>query len=363
MQRLTLDRLKPGMEVARTIYNADGRVLLQIGIILDENYIRRLKEIDVLSVYIKDGIIDDVEIPEVISEETRIKTIKEIKQNFMALEKSRKLNTGAVKSLVDNILDEILYNSNVLVSLTDIQAFDDYTYGHSVNVCVLSIMTGITMGYNALKLRELALGALLHDIGKTKIDKSIINKPDDLTKAEYEEIKRHPQYGFDILRDYPEISLLSAHVAFQHHERWDGRGYPRGMTGENIHEYARITAAADVYDALMADRPYRPSYTVSQALTVLKRMAGIHLDKNVVLALIANIAVYPIGTLVELNTGNIGVVVDINKEYPTKPVLRIVYDMIARKVVAPHEIDLSKLTSVLIRRTLTYEEFDDFRKK
>lgn len=347
------------MVVARSIYNSDGRVLLHAGIILDDVYIKRLQQMGIYSVYVKDDLIDDLNlhIPELISETTRINTIKDIKQNFLNLEKNRKLNIRAVKTLVDNILDELLLNSNVLVHLSDIRTFDDYTFAHSVNVCVLSIVTGITLGYHDLKLKELGLGALLHDVGKTRIDKSIINKPDDLTREEFAEIKRHTEYGFEILRQYDEISLLSAHVAYQHHERWDGNGYPRQLAGENIHEYARIVAVADVYDALLADRPYRPSYTVNQALTVLKRMGGIYLDKNCVTALISNIAIYPIGTIVELSTGDIGVVVDNNKEFPNKPVLRIIFDKSSRKLCSPHEIDLSKLSTVVIRRALTQEEF------
>ncbi len=360
--RLSVEQLEPGMLVARSIYDGDGRVLLHDGISLDEIYIKRLKEMNIHSVYIKNELTDDLYIPEIISETTRIKAVKDIKQNFLNLEKSRKLNIRSVKTLVDNILDELLLNNKVLIHLTDIHSFDDYTFAHSVNVCVLSIVTGITLGYHDLKLKELGLGALLHDIGKTKIDKDILNKPDDLTKAEFEEVKRHPQYGFDILRKYDEIPLLSAHVALQHHERWDGKGYPRNLAGEDIHEYSRIAAAADVYDALLADRPYRPSYTVNQALTVLNRMAGVYLDKDAVCALVSNIAVYPIGTIVELNTGDIGVVVDVNREYPTKPILRIVYDKTTRKICSPHEVDLSKLTTIVIKKPLSQEEFNVFRK-
>ena len=157
--------------------------------------------------------------------------------------------------MVDQIIDELLADLSVLVNLTDIRTFDDYTFASLSNVSVLAIMTGITMGYNDLQLKELGVGAILHDLGKIRIDKSILSKTGELSKEEYEEVKRHPVYGFEILRQYQDVSLLSANVAFQHHERWDGSGYPRGLSGENILEYARIVAACDVYDALLADRP------------------------------------------------------------------------------------------------------------
>lgn len=358
MRRIAVEKLKSGMVVARTIYDANARALLQAGIILEDAYIKRLNELGIRSIYVKDPILFDIDIPEAISETTRLKTIKEIKTNFVNIENNLKLNIRSVKSLVDNILDELLASHDTLIHLTDLRTYDDYTFGHSVNVAILSIMTGISLGYHDFKLKELGLGAILHDIGKTKIDKYILNKPDDLTSEEYEEIKNHPAYGFAILRNYDDMPLLSAHIAYQHHERWDGQGYPRNLEGEEIHEYARIVAVADVYDALIADRPYRPAYTVNQALTVLKRMSNTYLDQEMVNALISNIAVYPIGSIVELNTGDIAIVVDVNRNAPTRPVLNVIYHKTTQKLCSPHEIDLSKLTTIIIKKSLTPEDLD-----
>lgn len=364
MIRIRVENLTPGMIIARNIYSSDGRILLHAGIELNENYINRLQNLGIGSVYIKDEFDDEIITPirEPVSEQTRTETVKEVKNAFEAIEQSRSMNTRAIHSMVNKILDEILANDDILINLSDIRTFDDYTFYHSVNVCILSIMTGITLGYHDLKLKELGIGSLLHDIGKIYIDKSILNKPDDLTKEEYMEIKRHPEYGFEILRKYPDIPLLSAHIAFQHHERWDGQGYPRGLAGENIHEYARIVAVADVYDALLADRPYRPSYTINQAITILTRMAGIYLESRCVNALLANIAVYPIGSIVELNTGDIGIVVDVNKEAPTRPVLKMIYNRSSHRICRPYEVDLSKLTTIIITRSLSREELAEILK-
>lgn len=363
MRRVNIEQLSLNMIVARNIYHGDGRILLHAGVILNDNYIIRLHQMGVSSIYIKDEF-DDRDIPtfDVVSEETRIETIKIIKQNFECLENQRKINTRTVKKVVDNLIDELLNNSNILVNLSDIRTFDDYTFAHSVNVCILSIMTGITLAYHDLKLKELGTGALLHDIGKTKIDKAILNKAEALTREEFAEIKHHTEYGFDILRSYDDLSLLSAHVAYQHHERWDGKGYPRQLAGDNIHAYARIVAAADVYDALLADRPYRPSYSVSQAITILQNMSGIYLDRHCVNALIANIAVYPMGSFIELSTGEIGIVVDNNKETPTRPVISIVFDNYNHRIVRQHEIDLSKLSTIIITRVLTDEDIANLKK-
>lgn len=357
MRRIRVEDLKPDMIIARSIYSGDSHILLHAGMVLTPDSIRRLYEIGITSVYIQqEDLIETTPIQDVISEETRLETIRMVKLSFVNLEIHLKLNLGKLKSLVDNIIDELLTNDHVLVQLSDIRAFDDYLFAHSVNVCVLSIMTGITLVYERQHLMELGVGALLHDIGKTRVDAEILNKPDDLTRDEFEEVKRHTEYGFEILREYQEVTLLSAHIAYQHHERWDGQGYPRGLCGREIHEYARIVAVADVYDALLADRPYRPSYTVSQALTILERMSGIYLDPECVTALITNIAVYPIGSLVEISTGYIGIVVNTNKETPTRPVVKMLMDNNGRRLSRPHEIDLSQLSTIMIIKPLSNED-------
>ncbi|MDD4801430.1 MAG: HD-GYP domain-containing protein [Syntrophomonas sp.] len=356
MRRINIENLQSNMIVARNIYNSEGRILLSSGVILSESYIERLHSLGIASVYVKDEIIGDIDIPEVISEKNRIETVKIVRQTFQTLELNHKLNVRQIKDTVNNLIDELLYNSNVLVNLTDIRSFDDYTFAHSVNVCLLSLMTGVTLNYDSHKLIELGIGALLHDIGKIKINKEILNKDDDLTRQEYLDIKKHAYNGFEILRKYSDISLLSAHIAYQHHERWNGTGYPRSLTGTDIHAYGRIVAVADVYDALLADRPYRSSYSVSQAIAILQRMGGTYLDPRCMTALIANVAVYPIGSIVELSSGVIGVVVDTNKKMPTRPIVRVINSRNKDRVNAFHEVDLSKMSTIMIVRALNNKD-------
>lgn len=359
MRRIKIKHLQPNMVVARSVYNGNAHVLAQAGMVLTVDAIKRLDELGIASVYIREQYTPETAEPnDVITEEVRVETIEMVKSSFENLQDHLKLNISRVKNTVNNIIDELLANDDILVQLTDIRAFDDYLFAHSVNVCVLSIVTGITLHYEKGKLAELGVGALLHDIGKTRVDPEILNKPDDLTREEFAAVKRHTGYGFDILRNYADLSLLSAHIAFQHHERWDGQGYPRGLIGEAIHEYARIVAVADVYDALLADRPYRPSYTVNQALTILERMSGIYLDPNLVTALVSNIAIYPVGSLVEISTGYIALVKAVNKAVPTRPIINIIVDNTGRRLNRSHEVDLSKFTTIMIIRALNGEDID-----
>jgi len=364
MRRINIENLQADMIVARNIFNSEGRVLLSSGVMLSDPYIKRLGSLGIASVYIKDDIFGDIDdIPEVISEQTRIETVKIVKNSFNNMERNHKLNVHLIKDQVNNLIEELLVNPNVLVNLTDIRTYDDYTFAHSVNVCILSLMTGVTLSYDGFKLKELGVGALLHDIGKIKLDKSTLNKADDLTQDEYSDVKQHAESGFEILRKYYDISLLSAHIAFQHHERWNGTGYPRGLVGNDIHEYGRIVAVADVYDALLADRPYRSSYSVNQAITILKRMAGNCLDPRCITALISNVAIYPVGSIVELNSGAVGIVVDVNKEMPTRPVVRVVYDRTGEKLNNSHEVDLSKMSTIMIIKSLNDKDIAELTKK
>lgn len=364
MRRINIESLHVDMKVARNISDDEGRILLNSGVTLTDVYIERLRELGISSIYIKDDIFGEIgAIPEVVSEKMRIDTVKIVRDNFKNMEHNHKINVHMIKGVVNNLIDELLLNSQVLINLSDIRGFDDYTFAHSVNVCILSLMTGISLGYYDAKLRELGIGALLHDIGKIKLDKGTLNKADDLNQEEYSQVKKHPENGFEILRKYDDISILSAHIAYQHHERWNGKGYPRGLAGNDIHEYGRIVAVADVYDALLADRPYRASYSIIQAISILKRMSGNHLDPRCISALISNVAIYPIGSVVELNSGVVGMVVDVNKEIPTRPVVRVVYNQNSARLYNSHEVDLSKMSSIMIVRSLSDKDIAELSKK
>jgi HD-GYP domain-containing protein (c-di-GMP phosphodiesterase class II) len=226
LRKISLNYAEIGTQLGRSIIDSDGNILLRAGVELDEYYLNRLFEIGINYIYIRDPELDDIEEEDVISEETRINTVRLVKKTFSQLQQDRKINTAALRKVVNNILDEILDNCNVLLSVSDMSTLDNVVFYHSVSVCTLSIMTGITMRYNENKLKELGIGALLHDIGKSRIDPDIIKRVGHLTEEEFAELSKHPEIGYSIIRQYPDLSLLSAHVAFQHHERWDGKGYP-----------------------------------------------------------------------------------------------------------------------------------------
>lgn len=360
MRRIPVDSLKPGMTVARNVINSSGQILACTGASISTQYIQYLKELGILSVYVSDEQESENELvssqSELISEQLRVDTVRFVKNSFQDVTQFRRIDTSQVQKTVSRLLDDILSRDSVLVSLADIRTHDDYIFGHSVNVCVMSLVTGITMGLDAEHLKELGIGALLHDIGKLYIPPNILNKPLDLEPWEYEEVQKHTRIGFELLRQHDDLTEPVMLVAHQHHERWNGQGYPQKLGGTDIHQFARIVAVADTYDALMADRPYRSSYTLGQTTTIIDRLSGIQLDPCCVEALLSNLAVYPIGGLVELNTGSIAMVMSVNKACPGRPIVKILFDRYGKKLEKPYRVDLAPYPSVMIKRNLNETE-------
>lgn len=349
MRRVNINYVRPGMRLACPIFTSDGSVLLGCGVELTQRYIDRLKERGISNIYIDDELSEGIEVKDVISDETRIKAKKIIKNvAFDIMENNKISEASQITKIVNQIIDELLDNNDVLVNLNDMRLMDEYTFGHCVNVCVLSVMTGIAMGYNQLCLRDLGVGALLHDIGKMKIPSSILNKPGRLTDSEYNEIKRHTILGFDILRNCDAISKVSANTALAHHERCDGTGYPNGLYKDEIHEFSRIVAIADVYDAMTSDRIYRKGLQPHEAVDYLIGMGNTQFDYDIVKVFMSNISIYPVGSGVVLNTGEKGLVVKANKGFPTRPLVRIIYDRDGRRCKKFEEIDLIQHPSIFI---------------
>lgn len=346
MRRLPLDSLRPGMIVARAILSAEGKVLLNKGVVLKPYYIERLRELGIPAVYVVDELLGDLEVPDLVTDTARLKALKIVKE-IMTASQEKKNSSGIaliepkrVEQVVNNIIDDLLAQKEIMVNLLDIRAIDEYTFGHSVNVCILALITGMTLRYSRSNLFKLGMGALFHDIGKTLIPSEILNKPGALTPEEYQIICCHSRYGFDILSSQQEISPEVAMVALEHHERYDGSGYPNGLKGEDIHEFAAITGIVDVYDALTADRVYRKAYPPHEAYELLAGAGNFRHDYRLIKAFLYNIAAYPTGTLVQLNTGEIGVVIDTPRGHSFRPRVRLLYDKYGHRLTTQSEINL-----------------------
>lgn len=341
MRRVSLDKVRAGAILAKTIITADGKVLLASGMEITEEYKRKLQVYGISEIYIEDEISKDIHIPEVVREEI----VNEAKQMVKAMmtKPSVKISIDGrrVMEIVDKIISSILANKDIIANLCDIRTVDDYTFAHSVNVCILSLIIGIGLDYSGDKLRELGVGSILHDIGKVMVPNDILKKPYQLTSEEFEEIKKHTHYGYEILKNTSGISMTAAYIALGHHERVDGSGYPYQLKGENIHKAARIVAVSDVYDALTSDRIYRRKLMPHEVIDYITSLGSHHFDQEVVDVFIRFIAYYPVGTGVILSTGEKGLVSKYNKRYPTRPTVRVVMGKDGKMLAKHKEIDLT----------------------
>lgn len=339
MRLVDLDFVREGEILGKPIYSSEGKILLGEGIVLTEEYLNRLREMEISSVYISDDRFADVEIKDVINPLNRIEAIKVTREAIEQIKTGKNIVPVKMNKAVNNIVDDLLSNESILVNMVDIKSLSDYTFNHSVNVAVLSVIIGISLGYDQVQLRNLGVGALLHDIGKIKVAEEILHKKDSLTPEEFEEVKKHCEYGLDIIRENRELSILSAHIAYQHHERYDGSGYPRGLKGEEITEFSRIVSIAHVYDALMSDRPYRKRVLPHQAWEYIMTYAHTQFDGKIVPHFLKQVAPYPNGSIVQLNTKEKAVVVSQNIDCLLRPIVQV-FEYQGKPVSRPFHYDL-----------------------
>ncbi len=359
MRRVGINDVQPGMVLAKTIFSPNGNVLLSAGAELNPSYVKKLQSLGYSAVMVRESYCSGLTYPEIVSEKARNEGIATLRHIFEEVGKYKKIDTGTVKSLVGILMDEILHNRRVLFELPDIRSYDGYIYGHSVNVCIMALKMGLMLDYNELQLRDLGVGAILHDIGTVFVDRTVIDKPGRLTPAEFEKVKHHSMEGFNLLREQKDINLLSAHVAFQHHERVDGNGYPRLLRSGDICEFARIVSIADMFDALLSDRRYRRAYRYHDAVELVRKEIGRKCDPETAELFFRNIALYPVGSLVELNTGEVGLVV--SNTYPdhARPVIMVVADR-QKQAAEPDEplkIDLRRQKDVHVVKPFQDEKF------
>ena len=358
MRRINVSLLQPGMIVGDTVYSSMGEVLLKKGIVLTPKYIKKLVKTGIPMIYIDDGILTEINIDETISTETRVAAIQQVKNILLQTKESGKLviDPSVLYGTVGGFTDSLLGNKSLMVNLVDLRTQDDYTFAHSVNVCVLSLMTGITLGYSRERLALLGVGALLHDLGKVKIPEPILNKPASLTPEEYTIMQKHTIYGFELIMQSRDLGEEHALIALQHHESYDGTGYPFGISGKNFHELAQVVAIADKFDALTANRIYRKAYPPHEAYEMCAATGNYLFKDHIVKAFLHNIAAYPIGTLVELSNNQIAVVVNTPKGFSRFPRVRVLFDRHHRPLPLLKEISLKDEVGIFVTRVLEDED-------
>ncbi|MDO5516741.1 MAG: HD-GYP domain-containing protein [Clostridium sp.] len=339
MRLVPIEYVRPNTVLGKTIYDLDGRLLLRAGVVLKEQTIEKIKEINILSIYISDKYSNE-DIEDVIKPEIRQKAIITIKEAFSNIgrltskngerqserdytwqEQSYFYNIG---KMAENIIDDILNRKDIVLALVDIRSMNNYMYSHCVNVAVISLTIGIALKLRKKKLEALCIGALIHDIGKSFLPKSIQNKETSYTEEEKEEIKKHPRLGYRYLSSTYNVNSLSKMIVLQHHERCDGKGYPDGLLQKDILDLSSIVSVADAYDNLSTDRPGQRAMFPSDVLEYIMSHAGTRFDYNIVCVFCRIVIPFPKGTIVELSTGEIAKVEETIPNYPLRPIIRII---------------------------------------
>ncbi|MEY8764430.1 MULTISPECIES: HD-GYP domain-containing protein [Clostridium] len=334
--------------LGKSILTNDGQVLLRAGVELNGNYIKKLKELGVLYIYVEDERLEDVEV-----EDEKLAQLKQftIKSMSNILANIHDFNGKKLKdslSDVEDMINYIIELGDVNKSLYDIQTYDNYTFIHSIDVCIMASFLGISAGYNKWDLKEIGVGAALHDVGKTKVPVSILNKKDKLTGDEFREIKKHPIYGSELLKKNFAISDNVIKVVEQHHERVDGKGYPYGLNSNQITKFAKLVCICDVYDAVSNDRCYRKKFRPNDAYELILSGSGSSFDRKLVCYFKNTFAIYPLGCCIKLSNKIEGYVVRQNRGFPDRPVIRVLYDIKTREPIPFFEINLLKRTDLVI---------------
>lgn len=346
-----------GCILSRPVLDDKGLILLGEGVQLSERLIDRLRAMGVYSVYIQDALTDDVVVEDAISDKTRRMAIHTVQQSVEQLKTASTRNPRMASrhqlgqefsQVFQEILGDIQSSQNALVSLASIYTMDGYLYHHAINVTVLATVMGLAKGYNQKQLTELGVGTLLRDIGMLRLPNHLITKKGSYSPAEFQIMQQHAVWGYEYLKEQDGVSTLSAHIALQHHERLDGSGYPRGLKGNDIHEYARIVAICDVFDAMSTSRQHRQAFLPHDSLEYLMAGSVNVFDPSLVTLFLKNVAVYPIGLTVTLNNGQTAVVVQVNPEYPQRPKVRPIPATDGTLLDRTEDIDLTKQHTLMI---------------
>jgi putative nucleotidyltransferase with HDIG domain len=263
-------------------------------------------------------------------------------------------SSGAIQ-VVEEMKDAVLSDKRALVGLTLIKSYDEYLFNHSVNVSVLSLALAEEVNVPKEDLNAIGLAGLLHDIGKTRTPKEITLKPGKLTKEEWEEMKKHPLASYEIVSKMDGISELTAKIVLEHHVHFDMKGYPELPEGHKVHTYSQLISVADTYDAMTTLRPYQAPFTPKEALDLMeKKLVGQTIDPQYFNAFVKMLGIYPVGTLVRLDTNEIALVVDVSSRNYLLPKVKIVIDPTGKRLPEAVEIDLASLDESLgdIKRTI-----------
>ena len=311
MRFVPVDEIQPGMIIVKNIYDEEGRKLLGRNKKMTAPLIDKIRYLGYSGIYIYDRYSEFEELAEIIDEDERMKMLRTLKER----------NLDQIFFLSSKIVDDLLDQEEIHLDFNTLRHYHHSVYEHSLNVAIAAVTCGIGMGLNNNQLRELALSAMFHDIGKECIPIEILDKPGPLTPEERAIINCHPEFGYEMLKERNEFPSTVRVSILQHHENDDGTGYPLGLKHEEIYIYARIIHVADVFDALLSKRTYKDEYSALESIEYLMANCDRMFNYNVVSTFLNYITVYPVGVTVTLSTGKKAHIIKNRSEFTLRPVV------------------------------------------
>lgn len=355
MRLVNVEQLKGGEILGQDILTPEGSVLLRASSRFKLAYKKYLTQRYIYEIYIDDEVSKGIIPNPVIPPHIKQSLTRHLEHQFKEVEKFTTVNLEQMKCLTSTIINE-LSNKNVIFDVLDLQHNDKYTYSHCINVSILSCALAKKLGFNYEDINHIVTGALLHDLGKIILPKDILNKPGQLTASERNIIKTHCQIGYDIIKNDLSLNAISKVIILCHHEREDGNGYPLNK-GADLHLGAKLVAVADVFDALVANRPYRLGFAPSYALKILKDQK---LNQDIINILENMIAYYPIGSTVKLSNNLIALVEQNFPNNPNRPLVRVIYNE-TNNTILNYNLDLRNEANIHILENSNLFSLDKLR--
>lgn len=352
MRIISVDSIKGHELLAKDILNENDSILMTAGTTVKKEYIERLKELSIEFIYVEDDIAQGVSLTDSLELQIKEQCQDSVRKILSKYSYHEDNELEEIITVADEIIYDIMMEPEVIYNMSSIRNKSESTYSHSLNVCALSVILAFKLKLPKKKVREIAIGCLLHDIGFTYItfDYSNINI-EDCTDKERKEIKKHIIYGYSAVEKMEWLSKTSKDIIISHHERLDGSGYPFRLKGKKIPIGSKIAAVCDEFDS----RAYGnlvPIMKVHESIDYIVSQAEIKFDLDVVRAFVASVAAYPIGALVLTNQDEIGIVLRQNPKCPTRPVIRIIKDKEGKKPTEWVEKDLTKELTLFITDTI-----------
>lgn len=367
---ITIDQLEAGMYV-KSFSDSDNNIIKSEGYISCQESITQLRKAHITTlVIVPDKQKQAVNLDKVFSEikstkaiiktpskktstislDSELKKAGNLYKNAKSLQskileqikQEKSLPADDIQNTTDAMVDSIFRNQDALTCMSRLQTKDSYLIEHSLNVSILTSVFAKHLGFDKRVIQELTLGAFLHDIGKVLIPKEILNKRAALTQKEHKIMQSHVALGLKLLEDTPSVSHIAIQMVKEHHERLDGTGYPKQLEGKEISKYGRMIAIIDSYDAMTCERPYKKSVHPINAFKTLISESPASYDEELVEKFIQCLGVYPVGTLVKLNSGKLGLISKLNKKKPLHPFVRVFYNTRMKQAIPIKEINLSE---------------------